>query len=161
MSKLRFIRSISSYYSTSLIIYSALISLLLTIGYLVTPVLFASLSAKLAGFIAGLLFNISGYLLLLFLLLLLAWRMSVRRVAISIWFDAISLFLMTGLLWVVSPWMTEIKAKYPQGIEKNAVDWPLFASLHGVYQVGYLIVIIMLIVAMFKTVKCIKSTQAK
>lgn len=161
MSKLRFIRSISSYYSTSLIFYSAMISLLLTMGYLVTPVLFASLSSKLAGFIAGLLFSISGYLVLLFLLVLLAWRISVRRVAISIWFDFISVVLMGFLLWIVSPWMVEIKAKYPQGIDKNAIDWPLFASLHGVYQVGYLIVIIMLIVAMLKTLKLMKTTLAK
>jgi len=126
-------------------------------GYLVTPVLFASLSSKLAGFIAGFLFSISGYILVVTLLLLMVWRLSVRRVAFSVIFDSISLLLMGVLLWLVSPWMAEIKAKYPKGLDDTAADWSLFASLHGVYQLGYLIVIIMLILSIFKTLKVMKA----
>lgn len=161
MSKLSFIRSISNYYLISLIVYSALISLLLSMGYLVTPVLFASLSSQTAGFIAGLLFSISGYILMVALLILMVWRLSVRRVKFSIAFDAVSLFLMGILLWLVAPWMAEIKAKYPQGIDDTALDWSLFASLHGIYQLGYLVVIVMLIISIFKTVKAMQAFTIK
>lgn len=149
------------YFAVSQIIYSFLASLLITVGYLVTPVLFASLDVKAAGDIAGDLFVISGYISLILLAILLSWQMFLRFSYRSYWHNGLALILLASMLWFISPWMKAIKENYPLGLHKDAIDWPVFATLHGVYQLAYLLVIIMLIWAMLKATISLKVLADK
>ena len=151
----RFMRSPLNYHSISLVVYTFLATLLIVLGYIVTPILFAALSSKIAGQVAGVLFNIGGYVSLVLLLILFAWHYGLRLAVKSIWPNIMAMMIMIVLLWLISPWMAEIKALYPSGLDKNSADWPLFASLHGIYQLGYLLVITLLIAEMLKSTKSI------
>ena len=91
--------------------------------------------------------------ILSFMAFLLLWSFFIGLSLGFNWPNIFSMFLMSILLWVVSPWMNEIKQNYPLGITKESVDWTLFASLHGVYQLCYLLVIIMLIFIILKSAK--------
>ncbi|WEJ63493.1 DUF4149 domain-containing protein [Thiomicrorhabdus lithotrophica] len=157
----KFMRSQLNYHSISLVIYTFLATLLIVLGYIVTPILFATLTSKMAGHVAGVLFNIGGYISVVLMLILFAWHYGLKLEAKSIWHNFLAMMIMIVLLWLISPWMGEIKALYPSGIDKSSVDWPLFASLHGIYQLGYLIVIIMLIVAMLKSTKSVHLSVMK
>lgn len=157
----KFMRSQLNYHSISLVIYTFLATLLIVLGYIVTPILFATLSSKIAGQVAGVLFNIGGYISVVLMLILFAWHYGLRLGAKSIWPNFLAMMIMMVLLWLISPWMVEIKAQYPSGINKESVGWPLFASLHGIYQLGYLVVIIMLIVAMMKSTKSVYLSVIK
>lgn len=161
MHPLNFLKSELSYHSISLIVYTFLATMLVVLGYIVAPVLFAAMSSKLAGYVAGVLFYIGGYITLVLLLVLFAWHYGLKLAVKSIWPNIMAMLIMGVLLWLISPWMAEIKALYASGIDKESVDWPLFASLHGIYQLGYLIVIIMLIVAMLKSTKSIYLSVMK
>lgn len=151
----RFMRSPLNYHSISLVVYTFLVTLLIVLGYIVTPILFATLSSKMAGHLAGVLFNIGGYVSLVLLLILFAWHYGLRLAVKSIWPNIMAMMIMIVLLWLISPWMAEIKALYPSGLDKNSADWPLFASLHGIYQLGYLLVITLLIAEILKSTKSI------
>jgi len=155
------IKSPSFYFATSQFLYLALTTLLITVGYLVTPVLFSQLSSKAAGDIAGILFQLSGYITLVVLGFLLIWQLTLKVKFTFSWPNIISILIMLILLWWITPLMSEIKAKYPLGVTHNSADWSFFASLHGVYQFGYLIVIVMLILGLAKSVKALKLSMAK
>jgi hypothetical protein len=129
----------------------ALISLLLTVGYWVTPVLFVELSQKQAGEIAGLLFNGASAVVLSGLFLLIGVYIVFEKSLKHVKTLGISLVLLMILRFWLSPWMAKIKAIYPLGIGKNSADWPLFAGLHGVYQLVYLAIVLLLLYWSLKT----------
>ncbi len=129
----------------------ALVSLLLTIGYLVTPILFSELPQKQAGELAGLLFNGVSLIVSSSLFLLIGFYAFYKKKLKSVKSLGLSLGLLMILRLWISPWMAEIKALYPLGLDKSSVDWTLFASLHGVYQMGYLSIILLLLYWSFKT----------
>ncbi|GAB6070563.1 hypothetical protein JCM30760_16600 [Thiomicrorhabdus hydrogeniphila] len=152
----------ASYYLTiGLVLQSFLLTLLITLGYFVTPVLFDSLDTKTAGDIAGILFQISGYVTLTVLILLLLWQQFYKFTFVSIWPNRIVVLIMLLLLFWISPWMNKIKEDYPLGLTSDSADWSIFASLHGVYQVGYLIVIIALIWSVYRSVKILNLNVYK
>jgi len=151
----------SFYLISGLILQSFLLTLLITVGYLVTPVLFDSLETKTAGDIAGILFQISGYITISILILLLLWQQFYKFTFVSIWPNRIVVLIMLLLLFWISPWMNKIKQDYPLGLTSDSADWPIFASLHGVYQVGYLIVIIALIWSVYRSVKILNLNVHK
>jgi hypothetical protein len=161
MSRFSFIRNEANYYSMSLVVYSFLATLLITLGYLVAPVMFAELDSKKAGYIAGLLFNIGGYITIVLSLLLLSWHAFLKLRIKSNWPNLVVICIMGALLWVVSPYMAKIKAIYPLGLTKDSADWSVFASLHGIYQFGYLIVITALILAMLQSITLIRALVNK
>ncbi|MGM0541248.1 MAG: DUF4149 domain-containing protein [Pseudomonadota bacterium] len=121
-----------------------LATLLLTIGYLVTPILFSELSQNQAGKLAGLLFNKASLIVLGSLFLLVGFYAFYKKRLKLVKSLLLSLGLLMILRFWISPWMADIKALYPLGIDKNSADWILFASLHGAYQVGYLAIILLL-----------------
>lgn len=118
--------------------------LLMTLGYLVAPLLFSTLETKIAGDLAGHLFVFSGWTFVTVLSLWLGWSRFKQYRSPYVLVYYLTLFVMLLLLLIVSPWMAEIKQNYPAGITRESIEWPLFASLHGIYQLGYLIVIIVL-----------------
>ncbi|WP_127470612.1 DUF4149 domain-containing protein [Thiomicrorhabdus aquaedulcis] len=123
-----------------------LITVMLTLGYWVTPLLFGQLEPVLAGALAAKLFSASALLVLGMLTVVILWGVWKNGIFItkSMWPLGLSIFLMTGLYGWVSPAMQSIKLRYPNGVDKLSVDWPMFASLHGVYQVLYLLVIVLM-----------------
>jgi hypothetical protein len=127
-----------------------LVTLLVTIGYLVTPILFLELPQKQAGELAGLLFNRVSLIVSGSLILLIGFYAIYKNQLKQVKSLVLSLGLLMLLRFWISPWMAEIKGLYPLGLDKNSVDWPLFASLHGVYQVGYLSIILWLLYWSFK-----------
>jgi hypothetical protein len=129
----------------------ALVSLLLTIGYLVTPILFIELPQIQAGELAGLLFNRASLIVSGSLILLIGFYAIYKNQLKQVKCLVLSLGLLMLLRFWISPWMAGIKGLYPLGLDKNSVDWPLFASLHGVYQVGYLFIILLLLYWSLKT----------
>lgn len=149
------------YYTISQVLYTFLATLLIVVGYLVAPILFSALESKPAGDIAGLLFIISGYITLFLVLMMLMWQFWLKLGWRFYWQSIFVIPIMATLLLFITPWMNEIKALYPQGLTKESPDWPLFASLHGLYQLAYLVVIIMLIWAMLKSVNSMKSVGFK
>ncbi len=134
----------------------ALVSLLLTTGYLVTPILFVELPSKQAGELAGLLFNRVSSIVMGSLFLLLGFYIVFEKKLKRVKSLGLSLVLLMMLRFWISPWMAEIKALYPLGIDKTSSDWPLFASLHGAYQMGYLIIILLLLYWSLKTLSGVK-----
>lgn len=129
----------------------ALVSLLLTIGYLVTPILFSQLPQNKAGELAGLLFNGASGIVLGTLFLIIGFYVFYVNKLNCVKSLGLSLGLLMMLRFWISPWMTEIKALYPLGIDNNSADWSLFASLHGVYQISYLSIILLLLYWSLKT----------
>ena len=129
----------------------ALVTLLLTIGYLVTPVLFSELPQKQAGELAGLLFNWASSIVLSSLFLLIGFYAFSKNRLKCVKSLSLSLGLLVVLRFWISPLMSEIKALYPLGLNKSSADWSLFSSLHGVYQIGYLAIILLLLYWSLKT----------
>lgn len=123
-----------------------LITVMLTLGYWVTPLLFAQLEPVLAGALAAKLFNVSSLLVLSLLVLMMVWGVLKNGIIALkfMWPLELSLVLMGLLYGWVSPAMQSIKLRYPNGLDKLSVDWPMFAALHGVYQILYLAVIVLL-----------------
>jgi len=159
--KVPFLKTDLNYRIYSLAIYSFLLSLFIGMGYIATPIMFSVLDSKTAGLIAGHLFKITAYISLVLMLLLAIWHKFLSLSIKSIWPNLLSLFIMSNLLWFITPWMQNIKSMYPMGLSKGSTDWPLFASLHGLYQLGYLVVIIMLILLIWTERKSIFAMQSK
>lgn len=161
MSLLSFMRLQLNYHLMGLVVYTFLVTFLVVLGYVVAPILFANLSSKMAGYIAGILFNIGGYISVLLLFMLFIWHYVLKLGVKLIWPNVLAMSIMMVLLWLISPWMAEIKALYPLGLDKGTSEWPLFASLHGIYQLGYLTVIVLLVVAMWRSIKSIRLSVRK
>lgn len=151
LKRLTGLEGLQTYYKVSVFVNSFLATLLIVLGYIVAPVLFNQLNSKLAGDIAGQLFNTGATVAVSLLLGLLFWRKLVHANAYKIWPSYVVLVILMVLLFVIAPWMNEIKALYPLGISQQSTDWPLFFGLHGFYQLSYLIVIAMLFYSVIKT----------
>lgn len=129
------------------------LTLLIVMGYVVTPVLFSQLSSHLAGQVASSLFVITAVFSLVSFSLL-AWQTCHHKQPLKYrWFWLVNLIILSVMLFGLTPWMQDIKALYPQGLTKESVDWPLFATLHGIYQLGYLLVSILTIFGLYRTIK--------
>ncbi|WP_019555969.1 DUF4149 domain-containing protein [Thiomicrorhabdus arctica] len=139
------------YFKLASVWVMALVSLLVTIGYLVTPILFSALPQHQAGELAGLLFNVASLIVSGSLFLLIAFYAFYKKKPKNVKSLGLSLGLLMTLRFWISPWMAEIKAHNPLGIDHNSADWSLFASLHGAYQMGYLSIILLLLYWSLKT----------
>ncbi|BBP46235.1 hypothetical protein THMIRHAS_16080 [Thiosulfatimonas sediminis] len=118
-----------------------------TLGYLVTPLLFAKLDSKTAGDLAAFLFAFFSYVVMFFALLSLLILYGASSVGRSLarWPVWLVLLFTAFAHFVLGSWMAEIKAHYPQGLDKQAAEWVLFMQIHGIYQLLYLVVFIVLI----------------
>ena len=128
-------------------------TLLLTVGYLVTPLLFNQLPVKQAGDIAGQLFSGVAIFSIIGFVLLALQSCRLQQQLRHRWFWLFSLIVMTVLLFGIAPWMADIKSGYPQGISHDSPQWSLFSALHGIYQLGYLTVLIMTLYGIYKNLQ--------
>lgn len=128
----------------------ASLSVLVVIGYFVTPVLFASLPEKQAGDIAALLFDGAALFVLLGLLFALVSYLAVERHLKSVKSLIVAAFLLVALRFWLGPWMADLKSDYPYGLTRQSVDWSVFAALHGAYQLLYLTIIALLLIWVVK-----------
>jgi len=128
----------------SLVIFSMAI-LWITVGYLVAPVLFAELPSKLAGEVAGKLFEFSSLIVLVTLIMSLGVYVGIEQSIRSVKSLVIALILVSVLRFWIAPWMADIKMAYPLGLTRASPDWGTFSTLHGVYQLLFLIVIALLL----------------
>ncbi len=145
---------------SQLILQTIIVTMMVLMGYVVAPILFAELTAKLAGDIAGILFEITAYSAILVFIVLAANSCRQKRALAYRWQWLLALIIMVVLLFGIDPWMEQIKQSYPQGISQDSTDWSLFASLHGVYQVGYLMVLFLTLFGIFKDLKTIRNTKS-
>ncbi|GKT11255.1 MAG: hypothetical protein ISEC1_P0218 [Thiomicrorhabdus sp.] len=132
------------YKALSVIICLVVAAAFIAVGYMVAPVLFSELAQKQAGQIMAVLFNKLSLLALILLMVVIAVTVYFERQLNTIKSLVLSLGLLVSLKFWISPWMAEIKASYPEGLNYGAADWNLFASLHGVYQLLYLIIVLLL-----------------
>ncbi len=137
----------------AVILQAVMVTMLVVLGYVVAPVLFAELSSKTAGDIAGTFFTIAAITSILLLAFLAASSCYRRQSLKQRWHWLTGLVIMVVLLLGITPWMAQIKAQYPAGITQEAIDWPLFAALHGVYQLSYLAVIFLMLFGILKILR--------
>jgi len=126
-------------------------TLLITLGYIVTPILFSHLPQQVAGEIGGILFEISAQISLALLILLSVWGIWLKLTIKSLWHYAAAASVLILLYWVITPMMREIKQSYPGGINADSPDWTTFASLHGVYQLFYMLLIVLMLFGVVKS----------
>ena len=127
-----------------------------TVGYLVAPVLFASLPDRsLAGSIAGMLFRAQAWLSLAcgLLLLLLVWldkSLSPKRTPIILMIAMLACVLIG--YFVLQPFMAEVRAAAANncGVMDEAMR-SRFGMLHGIASVIYLLQSVLAIVLVVKT----------
>ncbi len=127
-----------------------------TVGYLVAPVLFASLPDRsLAGSIAGMLFRAQAWLSLAcgLLLLLLVWldkSLSPKRTPVILMIAMLTCVLVG--YFALQPFMAEIRvaAANNGGVMDEAMR-SRFGMLHGVASVIYLLQSVLAIVLVVKT----------
>ena len=127
-----------------------------TVGYLVAPVLFASLPDRsLAGSIAGMLFRAQAWLSLVcgLLLLLLVWldkSLSPKRTPIILMIAMLACALIG--YFVLQPFMAEVRAAAANngGVMDEAMR-SRFGMLHGIASVIYLLQSVLAIVLVVKT----------
>jgi hypothetical protein len=127
-----------------------------TVGYLVAPVLFASLPDRsLAGSIAGMLFRAQAWLSLAcgLLLLLLVWldkSLSPKRTPIILMIAMLACALIG--YFVLQPFMAEVRAAAANngGVMDEAMR-SRFGMLHGIASVIYLLQSVLAIVLVVKT----------
>lgn len=124
---------------------------LIIVGYVVTPVLFQQLPAKQAGAVASELFVYVAVVCLVSFSILAFQSCRHQQSLAQRWHWLLSIIIMSLLLFGLSPWMADIKATYPQGISHDSTDWKLFATLHGFYQLGYLMVLVLTLYGFYKT----------
>ena len=127
-----------------------------TVGYLVAPVLFASLPDRsLAGSIAGMLFRAQAWLSLAcgLLLLLLVWldkSLSPKRTPVILMIAMLACVLIG--YFALQPFMAEVRAAAANngGVMDEAMR-SRFGMLHGVASVIYLLQSVLAIVLVVKT----------
>jgi len=127
-----------------------------TVGYLVAPVLFASLPDRsMAGSIAGMLFRAQAWLSLAcgLLLLLLVWldkSLSPKRTPVILMIAMLACVLIG--YFALQPFMAEVRAAAANngGVMDEAMR-SRFGMLHGVASVIYLLQSVLAIVLVVKT----------
>lgn len=132
-----------------------------TVGYLVAPLLFASLPDRsLAGTIVGLLFRAEAWLslscgLLLLIMVVLDKTISIKRSMVTLIIAMMSCVLVG--YFGLQPWMSEIRAAAAN--EGGVMDEALrsrFGMLHGVASVIYLVQSVLAVVLVVKTTKSLR-----
>ena len=119
--------------------------LLVVVGYLVAPVLFANLDSITAGNLVGQLLTVTNLTLLTGLFGLLIIRIVWIKDLVHNGLIIFGLVLLSAIEYWISPLMKAIKADYPLGLTKESATWPEFAMWHGIYQLLFLTLIITLI----------------
>lgn len=119
---------------------------LAVIGYLVAPVLFSELDPLKAGNLVGMLLSITNIVLLAGLFGLLVARWLVFKWLIANGLLVLSVILICVSEFWLSPKMQVIKEQYPLGLSKTSPQWETFMTLHGVYQLVFLALILVLVV---------------
>lgn len=121
-----------------------LAAVLASVGYMVAPLLFAQLMDVEAGRLVGILLQwTQGFALLWVGLAVLFERFYHAR------WKGLLLVLMLLLavnLFGLGPQMEALKQAAPAGLSQNSESWKTFMMLHGIYQLGYLSVILLLVV---------------
>lgn len=155
------IKNTCFYWQTQFKVSLILAVLLIVLGYVITPILFASFSERQAGEFAAVLFNLVAAVTILLLSGLLVLAFKLRLISMKThWSVGLALMLMLGLLFYFAPEMALIKAQNSMQNLRESLDWPRFAALHGVYQLGYLVVIAMLILQTWQSHKMIEKSCA-
>ena len=143
-----------------IILQTFVVTMMVVMGYLVAPILFAELNSKAAGDIAGKLFALTAYSVIVVMVLLAATSCYQKKPLKYRWHWLLSLIIITVLLFGIDPWMERIKSIYPQGISQDSPDWQLFAGLHGVYQLGYLMVLFLTSYGIYKSYRMISCQSS-
>ncbi|MBO1926756.1 DUF4149 domain-containing protein [Thiomicrorhabdus sp. 6S2-11] len=130
------------------------LSLQITMGYVVTPILFTQIDSKSAGDIAGVLFAIFSYFgMAAAVLSLLLIKFIDNLAKLPKWPIMVTLLLTASSHFGLGGWMTQIKARYPQGLDSHSADWALFMQVHGVYQLLYVVVLFVLLGWLWRLLK--------
>lgn len=126
-----------------------------TMGYVVTPILFSELDSKTAGDIAATLFSIFSYfgMAVAIVSLVILSRCKLTATPLPKWPMLLVLLLTAISHFVLGGWMGQIKAYYPQGLNSQSVDWALFMQIHGVYQLLYVIVLLVFLGWLWRLLK--------
>ncbi|MEA3406423.1 MAG: DUF4149 domain-containing protein [Pseudomonadota bacterium] len=120
--------------------------LLATVGYLVAPIVFQSLDQVSAGDLVGTLLTVSNWIVLTGLVSLLVIRWLAIKSLIYSWMLLISIGIVIFNQYWLSPLMQSIKLDYPHGLTQSSEAWPEFAMWHGVYQLLFLLLILLLFI---------------
>lgn len=122
------------------------ISLQTTMGYIVTPILFSEIASQTAGDIAGVLFAIFSYFVMAVALSSLVVLKLVKTLSYLPKWPLWCIFGLTAVShYALGGWMAQIKVQSPQGVDSQSANWELFMQIHGVYQLLYVIVLLMLL----------------
>jgi len=121
-------------------------ALLATVGYLVAPLLFQSLDSVAAGNLVSQLLTLSEWIVLTGVLGLLLIRLLGMKELIHSWMLLLGLLILAFNQFWLSPIMKAIKLDYPNGLTKTSEAWPEFAMWHGVYQLLFLSLILLLLI---------------
>lgn len=119
--------------------------LLVTVGYLVAPVVFQNLEQVSAGELVGELLTLSNWLVLTGLTGILVARLLGLKALIHNWMLLLSISIVVFNQYWLSPLMKSIKLDYPHGLTKSSEAWSEFAMWHGVYQLLFLALILLLL----------------
>lgn len=126
-----------------------LVTWLAMTGYVVAPLLFDSLDSVTAGKLVGDLLTIANLIGLIGLAAVLAVSFAGRkkgeaglRFPSMLW---LSVLLITVSEFWLTPKMETIKALYPQGLSPQSEHWQSFMMWHGIYQLLFLVLIVILL----------------
>ncbi|WP_178861657.1 DUF4149 domain-containing protein [Thiomicrorhabdus cannonii] len=137
-----------------------LAAVLLTVGYVVAPLLFAELSEVAAGKLVGVLLQWSQSFVLVWLLLSATAFWFYRHAWVfGKTFVLLMLLLAINLFWL-GPEMEALKAGFPEGVPKGSALWQEFMMLHGLYQLSYLSAILLLVVWGWQNLKKLVVNKA-
>lgn len=124
-----------------------LLSVYLTvIGYVVAPLLFEVLSDKQAGELVGRLLDSANWVVLTGLLVLIMSRWLGDRDLHSLWMLVLALIFTAVSHFGLSPKMQSIKESVGYQLIHSSLQWREFMMWHGLYQLLFLSVILLLVV---------------
>lgn len=124
-----------------------LLSVYLTvIGYVVAPLLFEVLSDKKAGELVGRLLDSANWVVLTGLLVLIMSRWLGYRDLHSLWMLVLALIFTAFSHFGLSPKMQSIKESVGYQLIHSSPQWREFMMWHGLYQLLFLSVILLLVV---------------
>lgn len=111
-------------------------------GYVVAPILFATLERKLAGEVAGQIFQVTSYIAIICLSLLLAVKIISHGKKVSqhwqFWALIAALLIVLFGEFYLAEAMRELKSLHPS-LSKSSPAYSEFARLHGVSSTLFLI----------------------
>jgi hypothetical protein len=112
-----------------------------TIGFIVAPTLFKQLpDAKLAGTLAGILFNFMGWLGLLCTLLLVVIYVLLKSARWRFWVLSVIALLINFNLFYLSPEIAQLRESAGGALIKGTEQYQHFALIHGLASGLYLVI---------------------